>query len=193
MLVRCEAIITQLVFDHSLRIRMKAETAESPSPSRATTAAQTPDNASIAEAEPDEGASGSQSSEDGTTVRASTLSGATATTAKGKEPAKKGEDDKEKEKEKKEEPAGSGNLVGKINNLVTTDLANIIDGRDFLFLGAYIDCWLVLRRIYLSFIVLVLCSVVCAVAGWVVSVLFVGHSWMEVRSHLLFGFGVVPG
>ena len=133
MLVRCEAIITQLVFDHSLRIRMKAETTESPSPSRATTAAQTPDNASIAEPEPEheEGASGSQSSEDGTTGRASTLSGATV---KGKEPAKKGEEDKEKEK--KPESAGSGNLIGKINNLVTTDLANIIDGRDFLFLGA---------------------------------------------------------
>jgi hypothetical protein len=27
------------------------------------------------------------------------------------------------------------NLVGKINNLVTTDLGNLVDGRDFLFLG----------------------------------------------------------
>ena len=140
MLVRCEAIITQLVFDHSLRIRMKAETAESPSPSRATTAAQTPDNASIAEPEPEseEGASGSTSSEDETTVRASTISGTSTATAKGKEPAKKGEEDaKDKEKEKeKDASAGSGNLIGKINNLVTTDLANLIDGRDFLFIGA---------------------------------------------------------
>ncbi|KAI1795060.1 hypothetical protein LXA43DRAFT_1080347 [Ganoderma leucocontextum] len=138
MLVRCEAIITQLVFDHSLRIRMKAETTESPSPSRATTAAHTPDNASIAE--PEEGASGSQgtSSEDETTVRASTISGASTTataTAKGKEPAKKGEEDKAAPA--KSESAGSGNLIGKINNLVTTDLANIIDGRDFLFIVLY--------------------------------------------------------
>jgi hypothetical protein len=27
------------------------------------------------------------------------------------------------------------NLVGKINNLVTTDMANVIDARDFLFLS----------------------------------------------------------
>ncbi len=131
---------------------MKAETAESPSPSRATTAAQTPDNASVAEPEPEEGASGSQgtSSEDETTVRASTISGAsTAATAKGKEPAKKGEEDKGKGKDKaKEESAGSGNLIGKINNLVTTDLANLIDGRDFLFIGACGGCLCVERRIY---------------------------------------------
>jgi hypothetical protein len=35
-------------------------------------------------------------------------------------------------KDKKE----SNNLIGKINNLVTTDLGNIVDGRDFLIIGA---------------------------------------------------------
>lgn len=33
---------------------------------------------------------------------------------------------------KDERGSGSSNLVGKINNLVTTDLANIVDSRDFL-------------------------------------------------------------
>ena len=32
--------------------------------------------------------------------------------------------------------AKANNVVGKINNLVTTDLANLVDGRDFLYLGA---------------------------------------------------------
>ena len=186
MLVRCEAIITQLVFDHSLRIRMKAETAESPSPSRATTAAQTPDNASIAEPEPEseEGASGSTSSEDETTVRASTISGTSTATAKGKEPAKKGEEDaKDKEKEKeKDASAGSGNLIGKINNLVTTDLANLIDGRDFLFIGAHVFVGVGLFEGAYTYC----CrfgSIVCAFAGRVVRVLLVGDPGMEVRWH----------
>ena len=145
MLVLCEAIITQLIFDHSLRIRMKAETADTPAPSRVTTAAHTPDNASIAELDPTEAdASGTSSSEDGTTVRASTIS-ATSTTAtaaaKGKEPPKKAE---EPAPAPKDESTPSGNLIGKINNLVSTDLNNIIDGRDFLFLGTCF-CGLLVR------------------------------------------------
>ena len=126
MLVRTESIITQLVFDHSLRVRMKSETpAESPSASRATTAAHTPDNASIAE----EGGSDTPPLSEEETVRASTISGSSAATKKGKDKdAKKGEE------EKAPAPApDSGNLIGKINNLVTTDLNTLIDGRDFLF------------------------------------------------------------
>ncbi|TBU53541.1 hypothetical protein BD310DRAFT_937787 [Dichomitus squalens] len=140
MLVRCEAIITQLIFDHSLRIRMKAETVDTPAPSRATTAAQTPDNASIAEPDPteaDAGGTSSSGSEDETIVRASTLS-ATSTTAtavaKKKEPAKKTE---EPAPEPKKESTPTGNLIGRINNLVSTDLNNVIDGRDFLFVLLY--------------------------------------------------------
>lgn len=136
MLVRTEGIVTQLVFDHALRIRMKAETSASPSPSRATTAAQTPDNASIAEAEESTvhgSPSGSNASGE-ETVRNSTISTAsTAATKKGKEPpAKKSED---APAALAEPSTGSGNLIGKINNLVTTDLNNLVDGRDFLFIG----------------------------------------------------------
>ena len=137
MLVRTEGIITQLVFDHALRIRMKAETTESPAASRVTTAAHTPDNASIAEEEEDSAGHGSPSGSNASeeeTVRASVISTAsTAATKKGTEPTAK----------KSQEPpvapvepaAASGNLIGKINNLVTTDLNNLVDGRDFLFIG----------------------------------------------------------
>ena len=79
MLVRTESIITQLVFDHALRIRMKSDvSSDTPASSRATTAAHTPDNASIAE-----DASGSTEDE---TVRASTVSaGSTVAPKKGKD------------------------------------------------------------------------------------------------------------
>ena len=138
MLVQTEAMITSLVFDHALRIRIKAETAESPSASRATSVATTPDNASIAEASEDATAHGSPSGSTASeeeTVRASTFSTAsTAAPKKGKEPAKKVEE----QKPAVSPSAGSGNLVGKLNNLVTTDLNNLVEGRDFLFVGEHL-------------------------------------------------------
>ena len=140
MLVRTEAIITQLVFDHSLRIRIKAETSDSPAASRATTAVHTPDNASIADVEEGSATHGSQNGSNGSedeTVRASTISAASTAAAK------KGKDVPKKADEAKSTPAepssASGNLVGKIINLVTTDLNNLIDGRDFLFIGVWLS------------------------------------------------------
>ncbi|KAI0371499.1 multidrug resistance-associated ABC transporter [Pilatotrama ljubarskyi] len=145
MLVQTEAIITQLVFDHALRIRMKSETSESPSASRVTTAVHTPDNASIAEpADGDQASPGSNGSED-ETVRASTAS-TTSTSA-----PKKGKDAKKVE-EKLAAPAGgspSGNLIGRINNLVTTDLANLVDGRDFLFIILYAPAQIIVAVVFL--------------------------------------------
>ncbi|KAI0711030.1 hypothetical protein C8T65DRAFT_739602 [Cerioporus squamosus] len=180
MLVRTEAIITQLVFDHALRIRMKAETSESPSASRATTAAHTPDNASIAEPE-EEGAahgspSGSNASED-ETVRASTISTASTTaTKKGKEATgKKGEEAKDP---LAESSAPSGNLIGRINNLVTTDLNNLVDGRDFLFIVLYAPLQVVLSVIFLysilgwsAFVGMVAMALLFPVPGYVASLI----------------------
>ncbi|KAH9939279.1 uncharacterized protein BXZ73DRAFT_99483 [Epithele typhae] len=118
-LVRTEAIITQLVFDHALRIRIKADTAdESPAPSRATTAPQTPDTASLGEEN-----SGSEE-EDERTARASTVSEASTAVTQN--------DDKKGEAKPAAKSADAGNLVGMINNLVTTDATNIVEGRDFL-------------------------------------------------------------
>jgi hypothetical protein len=126
-LVRAQAIITQLVFEHSLRIRMKAETSGTPPPSTAPT----PDTASLVDAsestevaEEDAGSQASPSTAD-ETLRASSAS----TSSKGKQKAAS-----EPEKPEKEDKKDS-NLVGKINNLVATDLENIIDGRDFLILS----------------------------------------------------------
>lgn len=146
MLVRTTGIITQLIFAHALRIRMKAEVPDSPASSTVTTAVGTPDNASIAETDgahsqsqtEAEGENHSPASSEDETVRASTVSISDSTaSAKGKRkskaPSEAGEG--KKEEPKKSVDAKAGNLVGKINNLVTTDLDNLINGRDFLFIG----------------------------------------------------------
>ncbi|CDO77193.1 hypothetical protein BN946_scf184747.g6 [Trametes cinnabarina] len=146
MLVRTEAIITQLVFDHALRIRMKSESSESPSASRVTTAVHTPDNASVAEETTGEHASGSASngSED-ETLRASTASVASSKADKKGKHAKK--------EDHKPAQAGSGpssgNLIGRINNLVTTDLSNLVDGRDFLFVILYAPAQIIISIVFL--------------------------------------------
>ncbi|KAH0835495.1 hypothetical protein J3R83DRAFT_9163 [Lanmaoa asiatica] len=85
-MVRAEAILSQLIFEHALRIRVKAETEDAEMP------------ASQGFSEP--GASGQASKDAPSTVKSS-----------------------------------AKNLVGKLNNLVTSDLATANDGRDFLILG----------------------------------------------------------
>ncbi|PCH33304.1 hypothetical protein WOLCODRAFT_135046 [Wolfiporia cocos MD-104 SS10] len=132
MLVRATGIITQLIFEHSLRIRMKAEVPDTPVNSTVNTVVGTPDTASIAEGIPD-GTSHSPSSSEDETVRASTASMQTSTstgTAKGKQ---KSGDTTSVKRQVSDDSTKGGNLVGKINNLVTTDLDNVINGRDFLF------------------------------------------------------------
>lgn len=153
MLVRVEAIVTQLVFEHSLRIRMKAETESSgstPSPSAAATeGTSTPaDTASLANTSTVHDGSEANESDDGAPP-SSTLSASStpSSTIKGKPDAKtKGGDKKEEDDEKfhKDGTAKASNLIGKINNLVSTDLNNIVDGRDFLFLSESCSKWWVL-------------------------------------------------
>ncbi|KAF9449128.1 multidrug resistance-associated ABC transporter [Macrolepiota fuliginosa MF-IS2] len=84
MLVQTEGLLTQLIFEHSLRLRMKAEASD----------------------RPDQPTNGS-------------------TTRK------------------------ADNLVGKINNLVTTDTTNIVDARDFLFVVLYYPLQIILCIVFL--------------------------------------------
>lgn len=126
-LVHTESIITQLVFEHALRIRMKSEASESlePTSENAPTPStpSTPDSASIADS----------------TLADSTTTAGTATSAgKGKQKAQS-EDTASLSSAK-----GTGkttpqrpqeNLIGRINNLVSTDLGNITDARNWLWLS----------------------------------------------------------
>ena len=134
-----QAIITQLVFDHALRIRVKSETESAPA-SRATTVAPTPDNASTAEGSEavsregtDETLIPGDDEADTRSVAGSTTSGSTA---KGKSPAGKSTDSaSSKKEEKKSDDAKNTNLVGKINNLVTSDLSSLQNGFGLFLMG----------------------------------------------------------
>ena len=131
MLVRTEGIITQLVFEHALRIRMKAETDKSPvkleEASRdSTVAGGTPDSASVEGSSSGDSRSGSGDE----TARSSAIS----IKSQGKQQAKAESD--EDDKFNKDGTVKADNLVGKINNLVSVDLGNITEGRDFLILSS---------------------------------------------------------
>ena len=127
--MRASAIVTQLVFEHALRIRVKAETSSSPRATPAVTpearsGATSPDNTSVSDDIGPVTASGS-GEENGRHTTSSSIK------SKQKEefPASLAIDDDN------EDPGKASNLVGKMNNLVSTDLENIIEGRDFLLLG----------------------------------------------------------
>ena len=143
-MVRTQAMITQLVFDHALRIRVKAETSGSPPNSAHTSAATTPDTASIAE-QSDRASSpgGSTDNSDNETSAAVSEPGSVGvkkTNQRDSQLSTSSTSTKVAEKPSESSSKG-GNLVGKMTNLVTTDLNNIIDGRDFLFAGkSIISC-----------------------------------------------------
>jgi hypothetical protein len=134
-LVRTEGLLTQLVFEHSLRMRLKAETPNEKNEEDNAVVIGTPDSASIAEGtKSDERASEPfQASTAVSLVSSSDSQSISKDRTKGKDKDKDDSstlksDAKEPSKGKKE----AKNLIGKINNLVTTDLGNIVSGRHFL-------------------------------------------------------------
>lgn len=144
-LVRTEVLLTQLVFEHSLRIRLKAEAADvaKPTPEADVNLPRTESEASIADT-PSVSASGdvsevasgsgSESSEVSMIVPSRDPSKASSQTTLKASTDPKAKEAKEKLKE--DSKKSDGNLIGKINNLVTTDLNNITSGRDFLMISA---------------------------------------------------------
>ncbi|KAH7905737.1 P-loop containing nucleoside triphosphate hydrolase protein, partial [Hygrophoropsis aurantiaca] len=122
-LVRTEGIITQLVFSHSLRIRMKAEGPIDKKPISDVVATSTPDTTSIAGSDsPD----GEVSTHDG--IEDSLRASEASSLAKGKQKAVQ----TTKADDARGPKSNTGNLIGKINNFVSSDLNNITEGRDFL-------------------------------------------------------------
>ena len=141
-LARIESIITSLVFDHALRIRLKAETAKKEAVGTSSPA--TPDSTDVHVEIVQDDKSGS-GDEDNVTVQsahttASTVvAGATdassTTAAVSSQQKAKATDIKKaeaKDSQGGKEAKKGGNFVGKLNNLVTSDLGNITSGRDFL-------------------------------------------------------------
>ncbi|KAJ7283151.1 hypothetical protein C8J57DRAFT_1498229 [Mycena rebaudengoi] len=141
-LVRTEAIITQLVFAHSLRIRMKAETtAEKDSVSPAAPAVESPETASRAESDAetvDEAGTIDETQSTATQENGESSSGADTATLQASSSSTKSAASKDSKEPTKPATKAKGSLTGKINNLVTTDLGNIVDSRDLLYLVVYI-------------------------------------------------------
>ena len=121
-LARTQGILTELVFEHSLRIRFKAELSggegRTPSPSTAATPAPASETGSV----DSETAGG----DDG---QSSTAYSESSAVAKGKGKGKADPEESAKEAKKKD------NLIGKINTLVTVDVDNITNAKDILMLG----------------------------------------------------------
>ncbi|KAH7903194.1 ABC transporter type 1, transmembrane domain-containing protein [Hygrophoropsis aurantiaca] len=127
-LVRTEGIITQLVFSHSLRIRMKAEGPDDKKPISDANTTLTPDTTSLAGSDSPGGEVGTdEGTED--TLRASEAS----SLAKGKQKAAQ----TKKIGDERGPKSNTSNLIGKINNFVSSDLNNITEGRNFLMLCLY--------------------------------------------------------
>lgn len=130
-----QVLLTQLVFDHSLRIRLKAEK----SSGKAVSDSPTSSAVSVAEG---------RASEQPATA-AGSVSGDDAPSDNGNEHTERDEDAGSKSSvkgkakaEAKEEinkpTSDTGNLLGRINNLVTSDISIIADSNDFLSFGIYV-------------------------------------------------------
>ncbi|KAI0365043.1 P-loop containing nucleoside triphosphate hydrolase protein [Pilatotrama ljubarskyi] len=139
--IRIQAVITELVFEHALRVRMKADTSDSSTatPSSVSTAVVTPDNAS------QNGIEGAQSLESGENDTGDVAHSATASSSTAVPPSATSSI-KGKGKEKSASESGSTappaatpapsempesktgankHLVGRINNLVSSDLSSL--------------------------------------------------------------------
>ena len=111
-LARTQAILTELIFEHSFRIRFKAE-ATSSKPATVETSGGAPD--------PDPSAEGSEDTQSVETEN-------TSTSAKGKGKMSPTTPPSEAEADTKKKD----NLIGKLNTMVSVDLDNVFGAKDFL-------------------------------------------------------------
>ena len=136
-IVRTEGLLTQLVFEHSLRIRLKAEASNEKIEEDNLAVIVTEDDVSVTKGtfiDSNPGERASQSSQASTPISRNFSSDSRSTSngpVKGKDSSTLKYDTKSATKDKKK------NLIGKINNLVTTDLGNIIDGRGFILISTF--------------------------------------------------------
>ena len=136
--VRIEGLLTQLVFEHSLRIRLKAEASNEKTEEDNLTVIGTQDSALVVEGEAvdsisDEGSDEPSQASTAVTRDSSRDSQSTSNAVKGND-----KDDSSTVKSNAKQPTKKAqNLIGKVNNLVTTDLGNIGRGLEFLMISAF--------------------------------------------------------
>ncbi|KAI9056602.1 multidrug resistance-associated ABC transporter, partial [Trametes sanguinea] len=116
--VRIQAIITELVFEHALRIRIKADTDDS------SVATESESGTTVATVREED--SGGEATRDSATASSSTAAAPASDSGKGK--AKARPDAKKEAEQTKSDAAkkdSSRHLVGRINNLVSNDLNSL--------------------------------------------------------------------
>ena len=123
---------------------MKSESNGPSSPSRPPTEPSTPDTVSVAES-----TTVNHSVEGTNETSTSTLLVRFSPSSDDGDGTKRGKKDKGKDKEEEEKGGKESNLVGKIINLVSTDLNNIIDGRDFPMLFVSLPLQIILCIVFL--------------------------------------------
>ncbi|KAI0068093.1 P-loop containing nucleoside triphosphate hydrolase protein, partial [Artomyces pyxidatus] len=128
VMVRVEAIITQLVFEHSLRVRMKAEIPDSPTPDSRSEASGADTDRAL---EP-ENPAGDDVASDGQADADTTQNNDSEGNRKSKQ------SDTREGGAGRSDAVKTSNLVGKIHNLVSSDLSNITDGKDILQLVLFV-------------------------------------------------------
>ncbi|KAI0076652.1 P-loop containing nucleoside triphosphate hydrolase protein [Panus rudis PR-1116 ss-1] len=147
-LVQVQALLTQLIFDHSLRIRVKAETSESAPSAAAVTPEASVDPVNVSnqgatsdeaeeeaqESTPRESGGNDESSNSGTEASSSSSKGISASAQ-----------DKDTTTDK------SKNLIGKINNLMTTDV-DAVYGETWMNLVFFIPTQIGLSVYYLYYL-----------------------------------------
>lgn len=128
-----QALVTQLVFEHALRIRMKTE---APPASTTSTAATTPENASVADIHDTDRTAADDDGDDDTVASQNHSTSTPSRKGKGT-PTSSSVGGVRKPAAVPEQNGTASNFMGKINNLVTSDLANITSGADFMVLCTY--------------------------------------------------------
>ena len=196
-LVRTEALLTQLVFEHSLRIRLKAEASNEKIEDDNVTVIGTQDSASVIESTTADsnsltGEAASQSSQASSPTPREDSSSDSQSTSKGPVKAKDSSTPKSDAKSATKDKKETQNLIGKINNLVTADLGNIVDGRDFLTISMlstsilnWVRCLIILQVLYVP-LQSVFCTVfLYEVLGWRSAYLPTSYNKKK-KSHLSF-------
>jgi hypothetical protein len=131
-----EALITAVVYEHSLRIRVLNKAADDTPPTPPTTPPETP-KAGTALGPTQAPGSGEQLASEVSTLhsRGGTSISTTSTVvgpSNGKDVNGKSKDSKAKADEDKRKKEKSQDIIGRLNNLVTSDLDNISGGKDWL-------------------------------------------------------------
>ncbi|KAF9030066.1 P-loop containing nucleoside triphosphate hydrolase protein [Rhodocollybia butyracea] len=164
--VHAEAILTETVLEHALRIRVKAETSDKeaadplpPTPPSGTTTpslrdAEASESSSAADEDDQKtlrSAAPSDAQSRDTTVQAGSSANASrqASSTDLKKPDTKPPPSPTPETPAAKPKVESKNILGKINNLVTTDMQNITDGKEALRLIIFVPVQVTLSILFL--------------------------------------------